>query len=200
MPAIEGGSEKEMRDMNTMTGMHSVAGGTPRHVTAKDVCELFTEEIHSLYLLSFLLMADQAQAEQCLIAVLGEGTEGIRDFLDWASASARIAILTHAIRMIRPVPLDMAYQSPATPDQPSPSDRANPFAAIASLGSFERFVFVMSVLEGRSDDECATLLVCTRREVVMARELAQQVLAISEFEFGQTEQAGYPLVANSLLH
>jgi hypothetical protein len=29
-----------------------------------------------------------------------------------------------------------------------------------ALNAFERFVFVMSILEGQSDDECSTLLRC----------------------------------------
>ena len=186
--------------MDTPIEMHSIADWVSRYGTAKDLCELFKEEMHSLYLLSFLLMADQAQAKQCLIAVLGDGEEGVREFLDWASVSARIAILRHATGMIRPSPYDIAYQSSATVNQPSRSDRIKPFAAVVSLGSFERFVFVMTVLEGRSDDECATLLGCIRREVVMGRELAQQVLATTEFVFGQTEETAYPLVANSPLH
>jgi hypothetical protein len=185
--------------MNTPTEMHSVAGWDPRCVTAKDVCESFTEEMHSLYLLSFLLIVDQPQAEQCLIAVLGDGVESVRDFLDWASLSARVAILKRAIRVIRPTPIGIAYPSSTTVNQASPSDWNNPFAAITSLGSFERFVFVMSVLEGRSADECATLLGCTRQEVVMGRELAQAILATAEFEFGQTEQSEYSLVTTSFM-
>ena len=38
--------------------------------------------------------------------------------------------------------------------------------------TFERFVFVMSILEEQSDDECAILLRCSRRDVMMARMLA----------------------------
>jgi hypothetical protein len=185
--------------MNTPIEMHSVAGWGPRYVTAKDVCESFTEEMHSLYLLSFLLIVDQAQAEQCVIAVLGDGVEGVRDFLDWAGLSARVAIVKQAIGVIRPTPIGIAYRSSAALNQPSPSDRNKPFAAIACLGNFERFVFVMSVLEGWSADECATLLGCSRQEVVMGRELAQAILATGEFEFSQTEQPEYPLVANPFL-
>lgn len=185
--------------MNTTTETHTTTGRAARYVTAKDVCESFTEEMHSLYLLSFLLVADPSRAEQCLIAALGDGAVGDRDFLDWAILSARVAILKQAISVIRPTPNGIAYQSSATVKLPSPSDWNNPFAAITSLGSFERFAFVMSVLEGRSADECATLLSCTRREVEMGRELARAVLAASEFEFGQTEQTEYPIVANSIM-
>jgi hypothetical protein len=48
----------------------------------------------------------------------------------------------------------------------------NPLIAILLLVPFERFVFVMSTLEGQSDVECAVLLRCSRRDVMMARVLA----------------------------
>jgi DNA-directed RNA polymerase specialized sigma24 family protein len=48
----------------------------------------------------------------------------------------------------------------------------DPFAAILLLDPFERFVFVMSALEGQSDEQCAILLRCSRRDIMMARVLA----------------------------
>jgi hypothetical protein len=50
----------------------------------------------------------------------------------------------------------------------------NPFAAILLLDAFERFVFVLSILEGQSEDQCANLLGCSRRDVMLARVLALQ--------------------------
>ena len=38
--------------------------------------------------------------------------------------------------------------------------------------AFERFVFVMSILEEQSDEACAILLRCSRRDIMMARVLA----------------------------
>lgn len=52
----------------------------------------------------------------------------------------------------------------------------NLFDAIVALNAFERFVYVMSVLEGRSDDDCSALLRCSRRDVIIARELALERL------------------------
>jgi hypothetical protein len=43
--------------------------------------------------------------------------------------------------------------------------------AIVALSAFERFVFVMSVLEGQSDADCSILLNCSRPDVMIAREL-----------------------------
>ena len=54
---------------------------------------------------------------------------------------------------------------------------ANLFDAILGLNAFERFVYVMSVLEKQSDDDCLILLRCSRREVIMARSLALECLA-----------------------
>jgi hypothetical protein len=61
--------------------------------------------------------------------------------------------------------------------EPALSARNNPLAGILSLGVFERFVFVMSVLEGQSDGDCALALRCSRSEVTMARMLAIERLA-----------------------
>lgn len=186
--------------MNTPLEMQSVTGCVPHCMTAKGICDVFTSEMHSLYLLSFLLTADEARAEQCLIAVLGKDVEEIENFLEWARVPARTAILRNAIGMMRPTPFGMAHQSTGNLNQPAGAARNKPFAAIASLGSFERCVFVMSVLEGQSDEECATLLGCTRQDVVMGRELAQRVLAATEVEFDQSQETEYPLIAGWLLH
>lgn len=40
------------------------------------------------------------------------------------------------------------------------------------LGAFERFVFVMSILEGWSEQDCARNLSCSRLDVTIARLLA----------------------------
>jgi hypothetical protein len=45
-------------------------------------------------------------------------------------------------------------------------------AGILELPAFERFVFVMSVLEHYSDQECSLLLGCTRADVLAARTRA----------------------------
>jgi hypothetical protein len=56
--------------------------------------------------------------------------------------------------------------------------RAYPgFARIVALNSFERFVFVMSILEKYSAQECSLLLGCSRRDVIDARTVAIRHLA-----------------------
>ena len=51
------------------------------------------------------------------------------------------------------------------------------FARIVALHSFERFVFVMSILEKYSAHECSLLLGCFRRDVINAQATAVRHLA-----------------------
>ena len=143
-----------------------------RYPTAIDVLKAFDEEMRSLYLLAFLLTADHDMAEKCLISAMGECGEGIGVFSDWVRSWSRRTVLKRAIQMIKPAPdhADKVYLSDLK-QSATPAEH-NPFASILSLDAFERFVFVMSILEGHSDAECAVLLRCSRRDVIMARALA----------------------------
>ena len=51
--------------------------------------------------------------------------------------------------------------------------------AILDLAPLERFVFVMSVLERYSDNDCSILLGCARREIAIIRARAMQQLGRS---------------------
>jgi hypothetical protein len=140
--------------------------------TVTDFFTTFNEEMHSLYLLSFLLTADHDKAEQCLVSAMGECVEGIGVFMDWARSWTRAAVIKHAILMIRPAPEHTDYVSFTTLERSAVPSESSPFAAILLLDAFERFVFVISILEEQSDEECSILLRCSRRDVVMARLLA----------------------------
>jgi hypothetical protein len=50
--------------------------------------------------------------------------------------------------------------------------------AILDLAPLERFVFVMSVLERYSDNDCSTLLGCARRDIATLRTRAMQQLGM----------------------
>jgi hypothetical protein len=138
------------------------------------VTEFLDKEMHRLYALSFLLTADHDKAEQCLVSAMAECVDGIGVFVDWACSWTRRAVIKHAIQLIMPAPEHADNPSSISIMGPAVSAENNPFASILSLGSFERFVFVISILEGHSDEECAVLLGCSQRDVMMARVLALQ--------------------------
>ena len=145
----------------------------PEHIfDERATANILSEEISSLYLFSFLLTADTNIAERCHVCGLSECVEGITAFMDWARSWARRSILKHAIRMIMPAPEHTDDLSLISGRGSATFGKNNLFAAIIALGAFERFVFVMSVLEKHSDEDCSTLLGCSRRDIVIARELA----------------------------
>jgi len=152
--------------------MHFVDERATSYATVADFLETLDEEMHGLYLLSFLLTADHDKAKQCLISAIGECVEGIGVFIDRARLWTRRAVLKHAIQMMRPEPENAENVSFLSFRGAATSPRNNPSAQILLLGEFERFVFVMSILEGQSDEECALFLRCSRRDVMMARVLA----------------------------
>jgi hypothetical protein len=150
-----------------------------------DFFKTFTEEMHSLNLLSLLLTADKDKAEECFARAMGECVEGIAVFMEWAGLWARRAVLNYAIQMIRPMPEQPdGLPSISRKGQATPAE-TNPFAAIVALGAFERFVYVMSVLEGQSEQECSILLRCSRRDVMIARVLALTRLANTDADYAR---------------
>jgi small ligand-binding sensory domain FIST len=52
-------------------------------------------------------------------------------------------------------------------------------SAVLGLQSFERFAFILSVLEGYSDLDSALLLGCTRQALIAARIRAEENIARS---------------------
>jgi hypothetical protein len=142
-----------------------------------DFRKILTDEMHSLYLLSFLLTADLDKAEQCFFSGMRECEEEIGVFMPWAQTRARRTILKRAIWMIMPT-LDRADDfSFAFLKGSAVCGETNLVDMIVGLGAFERFVYVMSVLEKQSDDDCSTLLGCSRRDVIIARTLVLERLA-----------------------
>jgi hypothetical protein len=165
------------KEVNMLQPMHFVDERTTSYATVTDFFKTFTEEMHSLNVLSLLLTADKDKAEKCFVCAMGECVEGNVVFMEWARSWARRAVLKYAIQMIRPVPERPDSLPFIRSKEPATSAENNPFGAIVALGAFERFVFVMSVLEGQSEQECAVLLRCSRRDVMIARVLALTRLA-----------------------
>jgi hypothetical protein len=159
------------------------------YATGIDCWNILTDEMHSLYLLSFLLTADPDKAEQCFISGMGECEEEIGVFMTWAQASARRTILKRAIRIIMPAPERADDLSFAHLRGSAASGKSNLFDSIVGLNAFERFVYVMSVLERQSDADCSALLRCSRRDVIIARELAVERLAYTHNPHDQPVEA-----------
>jgi hypothetical protein len=140
-----------------------------QYASRSDFCRVFNEETDSLYRLSFLLTADSEKARQCFVSGLENSVNGNPVFKDWARSWARRAIIQNAVRIINPWPTEEIAPSDFNADERTLAKEQPEIAAVLDLPPFERFVFVMSVLEHYSEHECSILLGCSRREVVAAR-------------------------------
>jgi hypothetical protein len=148
--------------------------------TREDFIRLFHEDMNGLYQLSFLLTGDHEKAETCFVAGIEDCVKQNRVFREWARSWAKRIIVANAIRELKP--------RPSLPDPPAsatvfshsePSGGGGHFdlATVLGLGDFERFVFLMSVLENYSHHECALLLGCSVLEVRQARVHALEELS-----------------------
>jgi hypothetical protein len=140
--------------------------------------EVFDEDMNGLYLLSFLLTADGEKAEQCFVSGLDDAVEGNPVFKEWARSWARRVIIQNAVRVINPRPVEgrdgLSSASVNSNGKTLPAEPQAEIAAVLELEPFERFVYVMTVLERYSDQDCSLLLDCARRDVLAARSLALQ--------------------------
>lgn len=159
-----------------MLGARKVETAQPSpYASRADFCRIFEADMNRLYLLAFLLTADQTLAEQCFVGGLHISQEGNHVFREWAESWARRAIILNAIRMVRPrQTADQTLPAKDRTGWPEMMLKRAEIAQIVELPTFERFVFVMSVLEGYSDQECSLHLGCLRADVVAARSRALQ--------------------------
>ena len=156
-----------------MLGARQIANQRPTpYATSADFCRIFREDMNRLYLLSFLLTGDQSMAEKCFVRGLEDAGKGNPVFREWARSWARRTIIQKAIEMIRPRPTNV--RTAEAPEIGRAGAEPPEIAAIVELPAFERFAFVMSVLERISDQECSLLLDCSRNEVNAARVAALQ--------------------------
>ena len=157
---------------------------TVDYATRSDFCKVFDDHIDDLYTLSFLLTADHQKAEQCFVSGLQDCLQGNAVFREWAQSWAKRVVIKNAIRMISP----LRNEPETAPGIAEPASEADGVAgAITSLQPFDRFAYVLSVLEHYADRECSILLDCTVEKVVEARIRALQRLATANFRKGAAE-------------
>ncbi len=151
------------------------------YAVSGDFCRIFAEDMRGLYLLSFLLTGNRANAEQCFVSGLEHSIGANRVFKEWARSWARRTIIQNAIRMMQPTRQRSAsLAASAASAEVELSEIEAKLTPVVGLNTFERFVFVMSVLEGYSDQDCKTLLACSRTDIVRARLQALRHMAMSE--------------------
>jgi DNA-directed RNA polymerase specialized sigma24 family protein len=152
-----------------------------RYANCEDFQRIFQEDLHGLYQLAFLLTRDDQKAERCFVAGLEDCVKESRVFRDWARTWAKRVIVKSAIRELHPrsshsnssAPVPVIFSTKPQLKDPEHFDAD----AVSGLADFDRFVFVLCVLERYREHECALLLGCSDSEVREARTQAIEQLA-----------------------
>lgn len=150
-----------------------------RYARCGDFRRIFEEDLHGLYQLAFLLTGDDQKAERCFVAGLEDCVKESRVFREWARTWAKRVIVQNAIRELQPRPSHSHSfaLAPTAFSYKNGSSQHFEVDAVLGLADFERFVFVLCVLERYREHDSALLLDCSASEVREARTLAIQALA-----------------------
>jgi DNA-directed RNA polymerase specialized sigma24 family protein len=166
---------------------------TAEYATAEDFCRIFAESMNDLYQLAYLLTGDHQKAEKCYVAGLEDSVNSNRVFKDWAHSWAKRTIVQNAIRELKPhasTVRSSVFPAPPYVDGLAVEEGGHlAVRAMLALEDFDRFVFVMSLLERYSEHECSLLLACAPRQI---REARSRVLA----QLVDTPKIGFPTQLN----
>lgn len=142
------------------------------YATRADFCEVLERELNSLYLLAFLLTANHKAAEQCFTTTVQEALEEHSVFKDWALSWVKRSIIKNAIGIVSAASGRCTEKRELWTLGISERNGDNEINVVTQLSPFERFVFVMSVLEHYSAWECSILLGCSAQKVAQFRTQA----------------------------
>jgi hypothetical protein len=177
--------------------LRSAGKGRDGYATHSDFCAVFRQQLDSLYSLALILTGDELRAENCLLAAFDSCEQRDLVFKESAVSWSRRTVIKIAIRSMSPAPFGPArhYLLGHRSDLNLVQDVS--IKCLLELPAFDRFVFVMSVLEGYSDRDCALLLYCTCADVVAARIRAFQQISKVEKSYASYTSGTQPYVVDA---
>src|SRR4029077_9982842 len=110
---------------------------------------------------------------------------------------SRRSVIKNAIRIMSPASGNLSRQRLVAKRNRLDLGEDTPLQCLRDLPSFDRFVFVMSVLEHYSVHECALLLSCPFSEILRARIRAFQQISKIEKNYPVHRNAAQPYVVDS---
>jgi DNA-directed RNA polymerase specialized sigma24 family protein len=137
-----------------------------------DFSEIFERDTRLLYLLAFLLTTNHKESEQCFALTIEEALKEQTVFKEWARSWVRRRMIENAIEIVSPAAARKGQQRDLWSGGQRETHRECEIDTVTKLAPFERFVFVMAVLECYSNWDCAVLLGCSMNRVAQTRIMA----------------------------
>lgn len=157
--------------------VRSAGKGGNNYATHSDFCSVFLQQLDRLYSLALILTGDEFRAEECLLAAFDSCEQQNLVFKESAVSWSRRTVIKIAIRFMSPAPFGTARHSLLGNRSNLNVDPDVSIGRLLELPAFDRFAYVMSVLEGYADRDCALLLGCPCADVVAARIRAFQQIS-----------------------
>jgi len=171
--------------------------GRNDYATHSDFCAAFREQLDSLFLLALLLTGDELSAEKCFLTAFDTCEHRSLVFKESAASWSRRSVIKTAIRLMLPVRSDPSRPHFPGNDSSLNLDQDASLKSVQGLPPFDRFVFVMSVLERCSDRECALLLDCSSTDILPARIRAFQQIPRLEKSYPDHSMGDQPYVVDA---
>jgi hypothetical protein len=134
-----------------------------------DFCDVFRSDTKPLYLLAFLLTANHKESEQCFVSTVDEGFKEQAVFKEWARSWVKRRLIENAIKIVSPASARNGRKRDLWSAGQRETHRECEIDNVTNLDRFERFVFVMSILERYSNWDCSLVLGCSMNRVALAR-------------------------------
>ena len=166
----------EMKGILSMflNGRDGSFGRASEYASAEDFCSIFHQDMDVLYWLALTLTSDEREAEQCFVTSFEECIDGGPVFKEWARSWSKRVLIKNAIRRVAPQANATNGTAAIRELEKSESQAEAAQVALRNLRPFDRFVFVMAVLEGYAERDCVTLLECSATDLIKARFRAVQ--------------------------
>jgi hypothetical protein len=137
-----------------------------------DFCDVFNNDTKPLYLLAFLLTANHQESERCFVSTVEEVFQGQAVFKEWARPWVKRRLIENAIKIVSPASARNAQKRDLWCAGQQETQKECEIDTVTRLDPFERFVFVMSILERYSNRDCSLLLGCNMNKVADTRMTA----------------------------
>ena len=146
------------------------------YTTADEFCAIFNREMQSFFPLALVLTGDEAKAQKSFLGGLAKCRKATTVFKDWARSYARLAVIESAVDLLAPTTGKKVFSTASVSKDASCPE----LDLVLRLDVFERFVFVLTVLERFTVQDCAIVLKCRQQDVEQARVRAFDSIAANE--------------------
>ena len=149
-----------------------IANFRAHYAKRTDFCEVFEQDTKPLYVLAFLLTANHKESEQCFVSTIEDVFKEPAVFKEWARSWVKRRLIENAIEIVSPASGPNGRKRDLWSAGQRETHRECEIDTVTKLAPFERFVFVMAVLERYSNWDCAVLLGCSMNRVAQTRIMA----------------------------